>query len=146
MFENKADKDEKKLLTSFAKLLRGIKGKYHNIKTCGYNIKQFDIPYVCKRMLINNISLPSMVDFAGKKPWEVDAFDLMEHWKYGGFDSPSMDLLAHSLGVASPKTIMDGSAVSKYYWEDDDLPSIKSYCEDDVTCTADIIKKLKEIG
>jgi DNA polymerase elongation subunit (family B) len=137
--------DEKEILGDFTKL---ISKHYHNPDThfiCGHNIKEFDIPYLCRRLVINKIGLPPVFQLAGKKPWETKhLLDTMELWKFGDIKNyTSLDLLAAILGIETPKEDIDGSMVGHVYWQENDLERIKSYCEKDVVTVAQILLRLK---
>lgn len=136
-------KDEKELLTSFAQLLNDSFSTQQN-KLCAHNGKEFDFPYIARRMIINNINLPLILDIAGKKPWEIGHLDTMELWKFGDFKSYTpLNLLAHALGVPSPKDDIDGSMVWSVYWNDDDLNRITKYCEKDVEALVNVFLRMK---
>jgi DNA polymerase elongation subunit (family B) len=132
--------DEKELLSGFADLLN----KYFNRPNhllCGHNAKEFDFPYIARRMLINRIKLPELLDLAGKKPWEVQHLDTMELWKFGDFKSyTSLDLLTAIFDIPTPKDDIDGSEVWRVYWKDKDLNRIKTYCEKDTVAVVQVFK------
>lgn len=110
---------------------------------CGHNGKEFDFPYLCRRMIINNISIPSILNVSGKKPWEVNHIDTMELWKFGDFKNyTSLNLLAQSLGVTTPKDDIDGSMVWEVYWKEKDLNRIVTYCQKDVVTVAQILLRM----
>jgi DNA polymerase elongation subunit (family B) len=133
--------DEKQLLTDFANLLNN--NMQYSI-LCGHNAKEFDFPYICRRMLVNGIELPNTLNISGKKPWEVHHIDTMELWKFGDYKSfTSLELLAHVFGIPTPKDDIDGSKVWQVYWEENDLERIKNYCQKDVITVAQILMKLK---
>jgi uncharacterized protein YprB with RNaseH-like and TPR domain len=107
---------------------------------CAHNGKEFDYPYLCRRFIINSIAIPEPLLIAGRKPWEVRHLDTMELWKFGDFKSyTSLDLLAASLGVPSPKDDIDGSMVGDVYWKEKDLERIKTYCQKDVITLANVL-------
>jgi DNA polymerase elongation subunit (family B) len=112
---------------------------------CGHNIKEFDIPYICRRMLVNQIPFPKMLDISGKKPWETKhLIDTLELWKFGEYKNyTSLKLLTALFGIPSPKDDIDGSQVAGVYWEDKDLERITIYCEKDVLATAQLFLKFK---
>ncbi|MDH3246341.1 MAG: ribonuclease H-like domain-containing protein, partial [Saprospiraceae bacterium] len=112
---------------------------------CGHNIKEFDIPYLCRRMIINSVGLPPMLKLSGKKPWEAKhLIDTMELWKFGDVKNyTSLDLLAAVLEVDTPKDDIDGSQVGPIFWKEGDLQRIVSYCEKDVLTVAQILLRLK---
>ena len=135
---------EKQLLEEFGKMLDRhyqIPGVYG---ICGHNIKEFDIPFICRRMMIQGIKLPKMLQVSGKKPWETKyLIDTMELWKFGDFKNfTSLNLLAYSLGIPSPKDDIDGSKVGKVYYTDNDLDRIQAYCEKDVLTVAQVYLKM----
>lgn len=110
---------------------------------CAHNGKEFDFPYLCRRMIINNISIPGLLNISGKKPWEVNHYDTLELWKFGDFKSyTSLNLLATTLGIPTPKDDIDGSMVWKVYWEERNLPRIVTYCQKDVVTVAQILLRL----
>jgi len=130
--------DEKQLLTEFAAMMK--KPKNSNKYLCGHNIKEFDIPYIARRMLINNIELPVAFDLAGKKPWEVKHLDTFELWKFGDYKHfTSLALLAEILNIPTPKDDIDGSQVYEVYYVENNLERIATYCEKDVLCVANIL-------
>src|SRR5690606_41903728 len=99
--------------------------------------------YLCRRMIINKIPLPAMLDMSNKKPWEVPHLDTMELWKFGDYKAfTSLNLLSTILGVPSPKDDIDGSMVGKVYWEDNDLKRIDEYCIKDIITTARVLLRL----
>ena len=134
-----ADHDERRLLTEFASMLRKFSAEGEK-NLCAHNGKEFDFPYIARRMLINGIKLPSLLDIAGKKPWEVKFIDTMELWKFGDFKNfTSLDLLAELFDIPTPKDDIDGSDVARVYYEDGDLPRIINYCQKDVLTIAQLI-------
>lgn len=111
---------------------------------CGHNAKEFDFPYLCRRMLINGISIPSILNIAGKKPWEVQHLDTMELWKFGDFKSfTSLELLATTFNIPTPKDDIDGSMVWKVYWQDKNLERIAIYCQKDVVTVAQLLLRFR---
>ena len=127
-----ADEDEKKLLTEFRKMLLAY-AKKRDFSLCAHNGKEFDFPYIARRMLVNSLELPPVLDIAGKKPWEIRHIDTMELWKFGDFKNyTSLELLSTIFGIPTPKDDIDGSMVADVYWNDKDLPRIVEYCEKDV--------------
>lgn len=110
---------------------------------CAHNGKEFDFPYLCRRMIINALPIPSILNIAGKKPWEVNHYDTLELWKFGDYKSfTSLALLAHTLGIPTPKDDIDGSMVWKVYWEEKNLPRIVTYCQKDVVTVAQILLRM----
>jgi hypothetical protein len=136
---------EASLLEDFSELLAKHFNNPDKFAICGHNIKEFDIPYICRRMLINQLPFPKMLDIAGKKPWETKhLLDTLELWKFGDNKNyTSLRLLAAVFGFPSPKDDMDGSDVARVYWEDRDLDRIAHYCEKDVLATAQLFLKMK---
>ncbi|MEL6916534.1 MAG: 3'-5' exonuclease [Bacteroidota bacterium] len=111
---------------------------------CAHNGKEFDFPYIARRMIIHKISLPYKLDLFGKKPWEVPHLDTMELWKFGDYKHyTSLKLMAHVLGIPSPKEDIDGSMVRDVYYRDNDLDRIIAYCELDVITTAQVFLRLR---
>lgn len=132
--------DEKSLLDDFSKLLNEKFNKIDRHKLCGHNIKEFDIPFLSRRMIVNRIPLPKLLDLSGKKPWELNhLIDTMELWKFGDYKNfTSLALLANVLGIANPKDDIDGSMVGSVYWIEKNLTRIVTYCEKDVRTVANI--------
>lgn len=138
------DEDEKALLERFNNIL--AKMNLDNLKLCAHNGREFDFPYLSRRMLINGISLPSALDLSGKKPWEINHLDTMDMWKFGDWKHyTSLDLLAAIFDIESSKTDMNGSDVNRVYYKDHDLEKIAEYCLQDVAVTAQVYLKLKNI-
>ncbi len=135
--------DEKQLLQDFAIMLNRFARKpYRNI--CGHNGKEFDFPYIARRMLINGVKLPEMLDIAGKKPWEVPFLDTMELWKFGDYKHyTSLALLCEVFQIPTPKDDIDGSQVGAVYWQQNDLERIAVYCEKDILATAQLLLRYK---
>jgi len=135
--------DEKVLLEQFASLLNKSYSSFES-KLCAHNGKEFDFPYIARRMIINRIPLPAILDTAGKKPWEVNHLDTLEMWKFGDYKSYTpLNLLTHVLGLPSPKDDIDGSQVWSVYWIDNDLARIVTYCEKDVAALVNVFLRMK---
>ena len=135
--------EERELLQAFSALLQE---HYRHPKKllCAHNGKEFDFPYLARRMLILGLPLPDKLNLFGKKPWEVPHLDTMELWKFGDFKHyTSLRLMAHVLGIPSPKEDLDGSQIRSVYYEDGDLDRIRKYCELDVLTTAQIFLRLR---
>ncbi|NTW31733.1 MAG: 3'-5' exonuclease [Bacteroidetes bacterium] len=133
--------DEKKILEDFVALLNTSYNKKENM-LCGHNAKEFDIPFISRRMLINGIKLPMLLDLAGKKPWEVGHLDTMELWKFGDYKNyTSLEMLATLFDIPTPKDDIAGSDVSRVYWEEKDLERIMKYCQKDVLTVAQLMLK-----
>lgn len=131
--------DEKKLLQEFADMLQkwsGDSDKY----LCAHNGKEFDYPYLCRRMIINGIAIPEALKIAGRKPWEVRHLDTLELWKFGDYKNyTSLKLLAKVFDIPSPKDDIDGSMVHDVYWKEQDLQRIVAYCQKDVVTLAQVL-------
>lgn len=142
-----ADDDEAVLLREFSELLN----KHYSLPDrhflCGHNIKEFDIPYICRRLLVNQLPSPALLNISGKKPWETKhLLDTMELWKFGDNKSfTSVKLLAAIFGFPSPKDDIDGSDVARVYYEEKDLPRIARYCEKDVVAVMQLMLKFKRM-
>jgi DNA polymerase elongation subunit (family B) len=135
-----AHDDEHTLLSQFKRLLDD---HYKNAILCGHNAKEFDFPYICRRMLINGISLPLALDIAGKKPWEIRHLDTMELWKFGDYKAyTGLALLCHVFGIPTPKDDITGADVARVYYEDKDLERIAVYCEKDVIALIQVYLKM----
>ncbi|NHM02394.1 3'-5' exonuclease [Flavobacterium difficile] len=135
--------DEERLLIDFSNLVTNHFSLPHHLM-CGHNVKEFDFPFIARRMLIHGIKIPSKLNLMGKKPWEVPHLDTLELWKFGDYKHfTSLKLLTKVLGVPSPKDDIDGSEVAKVFYKDKDIDRIAIYCEKDVIAVAQIILKLK---
>ena len=135
--------EESKLLKEFKKLLNSH-FKYPKNLLCAHNGKEFDFPYIARRMIIHGMKLPYKLDLFGKKPWEVPHLDTMELWKFGDYKHyTSLKLMANILGIPSPKEDIDGSMVRDVYYEEKDLDRIITYCELDVVTTAQVLLRLR---
>ncbi|MBX3253548.1 MAG: ribonuclease H-like domain-containing protein [Chitinophagaceae bacterium] len=138
--------DESVVLRSFIDLLNKYREKRGQFSMAGHNIKEFDVPYICRRMLINNIPLPDYLQLSGKRPWETNIVDTMELWKFGDYKNyVSLKLLAAALGLETPKDDIDGSMVRSVYYEEQNLPRIVTYCQKDVVTVANIILRFKHL-
>ena len=136
--------DESKLLADFSEIVKRFAMQHNNMLLCAHNGKEFDFPYIARRMLINGIRLPAAFDIAGKKPWEVPFIDTMELWRFGDYKNyTSLKLLTHIFGIPSPKEDIDGSQVANVYWQENDLPRIVRYCEKDVLAIAQLLLRYK---
>ena len=135
--------DEETLLKQFKRLLDDhYNTQYHVL--CGHNSKEFDTPYICRRMLINGIALPNILQIAGKKPWEINHIDTMELWKFGDYKSyTSLSLLCHVMGIPTPKDDISGADVARVYYEENDLERIMIYCEKDVVALIQLFLRLQ---
>lgn len=137
------DDDEKILLTGFFALL----DQYFNTRDhllCAHNGKEFDFPYIARRGLINGMTIPDLLDLAGKKPWEVPHLDTMQLWKFGDYKNfTSLNLLTSVFNIPTPKDDIDGSMVNQVYWQDKDLPRIANYCQKDVVALTQLFLKFR---
>lgn len=132
---------EVEVLNNFAALL---KKQSSNLLLCAHNGKEFDFPYICRRMLVNGIPIPTQLQIAGKRPWEINHLDTMELWKFGDYKNyTSLNLLASVFNIATPKDDMDGSMVKNVYYLENDLQRIVNYCQKDVITTAQILLRFK---
>lgn len=134
--------NEPQILSEFCDMLRRwTQGEQKYL--CAHNGKEFDFPFLCRRMIINNVCLPQLLNISGRRPWEIPHFDTMELWKFGDHKNyTSLNLLAHSLGIPTPKDDIDGSMVWSVYWKDRDLQRIVNYCQKDVVTVAQIFLRL----
>lgn len=141
-----AGKDERTILKEFTGLLNKYFNQPQIHSLAGHNVREFDVPYLCRRMIIHGLKLPSLLDVSGKKPWEVNWIDTMLLWKFGDYKNfISLRLLSALLQIPTPKGDIDGSDVARVFYEDDDLPRIVEYCQRDVLSVARIIQKFKGI-
>lgn len=138
--------DEKEILSGFSAMLgKFTKGGRESI-LCAHNGKEFDFPYIARRMVIKGLQIPGLLDNAGKKPWEVKLLDTMELWKFGDFKSyTSLGLLTHVLGIPSPKDDIDGSQVAAVYYNDRDTERIVRYCEKDVIAVCQVLLRFMNL-
>lgn len=141
-----ASHDEHKLLTEFGEMLsKSYASPHHSL--CGHNAKEFDFPFIARRMLLNGIDIPNILDIAGKKPWEVNLLDTMELWKFGDYKHyTSIALLCHIFKVPTPKDDISGADVARVYYEDNDLQRIAIYCEKDVIALIQLFLKFRNEG
>ena len=137
--------DEKELLESFKTLLNNHFNDANHL-LCAHNGKEFDFPYIARRMIINRIELPTKLNLFGKKPWEVAHLDTLELWKFGDYKHyTSLKLLANILGIPSPKEDIDGSDVARVYYEENDLDKIVKYCERDTVAVAQLLLRFNNL-
>ncbi len=124
--------DEETLLRQFKTLLEdSFNSPYHVL--CAHNGKEFDFPYLCRRFLVNGMELPSILQIAGKKPWEINHIDTMELWKFGDYKAfTSLELLCHIFHIPTPKDDISGADVARVYYEEKGLDRIAEYCNKDV--------------
>lgn len=137
-----ASENEEELLRDFAALLRSIP----SYLLCAHNGKEFDFPYICRRMVIHSIEIPPSLQIMGKKPWEVQHLDTMEMWKFGDRKSfTALALLAELFGIATPKDDMDGSMVHEVFQQKDGLEKIVTYCQKDVVALIQVFLRLMNL-
>ena len=138
--------DEKKLLQEFIEALKKMEVNNNKWSFTGHNIKEFDIPFICRRLLINGLSIPPFLDFQNMKPWETNMVDTFQYWRFGDYKHyTSLKLLAATLQVPSPKDDIDGSMVGDVYWKEKNLERIAVYCQKDVVTTGNIILRFKNL-
>lgn len=136
--------EEEDLLKRFKILIEDYFSLPHHLM-CGHNAKEFDFPYIARRMLIHGISLPEKLQLFGKKPWEIPHLDTLELWKFGDYKHyTSLKLLTELFNIPSPKDDIDGSQVSDVYYKEKDIDRIVTYCEKDVIAVAQLILKLRQ--
>lgn len=135
--------DEKKILKDFSNLLNNHFNLTQNV-LCGHNAKEFDIPFIARRMIINQIAIPNKLNLFGKKPWEIPHLDTLELWKFGDYKHyTSLKLLTKILGIPTPKDDIDGSQVAHTYYVEKDIDRIVTYCEKDTIAVAQIFLRLR---
>lgn len=136
-----AGHDEREILQQFQALMNK---QSPSLCFCAHNGKEFDFPYLCRRLLINGLDIPVQLQLAGKKPWEVNHLDTMELWKFGDYKHyTSLSLLAAIFDIPTPKDDIDGSQVRQVYYEEENLERIVVYCQKDVVTTAQVLLKFK---
>lgn len=141
-----AGDDETLLLKSFVELTDKFHKYKHRFQFAGHNIREFDIPFICRRMVINNLQLPNYLHLYGAKPWEISMVDTLQWWKFGDYKNyTSLHLLATILGVPTSKDDIDGSMVQHVYYKEKDLQRIVNYCQKDVVVVAQVIQRLKNL-
>jgi uncharacterized protein YprB with RNaseH-like and TPR domain len=134
--------DEREILLQFADMLKRW-ATDANKCLCAHNGKEFDFPFLCRRMIIHNIPLPAILNTRGKKPWEINHLDTMELWRFGDYKNfTSLNLLATTLGIPTPKDDIDGSMVWEVYWKERNLERIVSYCQKDVITAAQVYLRM----
>jgi 3'-5' exonuclease len=139
--------DEKKILQDLITMLNGVETKNNKWCFAGHNIKEFDIPFICRRLLVNGMAIPEYLDFQNMKPWETNTIDTFQYWRFGDYKHyTSLKLLAASLNVPSPKDDIDGSMVADVYWKEKNIERIVIYCQKDVLTVANIILRFKNLS
>lgn len=135
--------EESKILKDFSNLLSNHFNQPQHL-LCGHNAKEFDIPFIARRMIINQIPIPNKLNLFGKKPWEIPHLDTLELWKFGDYKHfTSLKLLTKILGIPSPKGDIDGSQVGHVYYVEKDIDRIVTYCEKDTIAVAQIFLRLR---
>lgn len=138
--------DETELLLQFVSTMNQLEAVHNRWSFTGHNIKEFDIPFLCRRLLINGLGIPAYLDFQNMKPWETNMVDTFQYWRFGDYKNyTSLKLLAASLGIPSPKDDIDGSMVGSVYWNEKDLKRIAVYCQKDVVTVGNIILRFKNL-
>ncbi len=138
-----ANHSEKELLNEFNEVLSHF--DTNKLQLCAHNGKEFDFPYLSRRMVVNEIPLPSVLDQAGKKPWEVPHIDTMELWKFGDYKHfTSLDLLAALFNIDTSKDDIDGSMVNEVYYKQENLSRISKYCQSDIRVLAQVYLRLSQ--
>ncbi|GJM28741.1 MAG: 3'-5' exonuclease [Cyclobacteriaceae bacterium] len=140
-----ADSDESKVLSDFKHLLE-TKFEVSTLQLCAHNGREFDFPYICRRMLIQGIPVPKILDVGNMKPWEIPIIDTMNLWKFGDRKNfTSLDLLAALFNIETSKGDINGSDVTRVYHEEDGLDRIAEYCKRDIVVTVQLFLKLKSL-
>ncbi|HCC69634.1 MAG TPA: 3'-5' exonuclease [Bacteroidales bacterium] len=135
--------NEKELLDNFSIMLNNF-STGREAMLCAHNGKEFDYPFIARRMIINGLRIPAILDNAGKKPWEINLLDTMELWKFGDYKNyTSLELIAGLLEVPTPKDDIDGSMVAETYWKENDINRIARYCEKDVIALTQVFLKFR---
>ncbi|MFN8306714.1 MAG: ribonuclease H-like domain-containing protein [Ferruginibacter sp.] len=138
--------DEKKLLQDFLATLQQLEATNTKWNFTGHNIKEFDMPFLCRRIIINGLVIPAVMDFQNMKPWETNMVDTFQYWRFGDYKQfTSLKLLAAALKVPSSKDDIDGSMVGDVYWKEKQLPRIVTYCQKDVVTTGNIVLRFKNM-
>lgn len=133
--------DERKILTDFCDMLTKWAGPDKSI--CAHNGREFDFPFIIRRMIITGVCIPPMFQLSGRKPWEIPHIDTMDLWKFGDHKSfTSLNLLAFVLGIPTPKDDIDGSMVWNVFWNDKNLDRISTYCQKDVVTVAQVYLRI----
>ncbi len=136
--------DEKVLLQEASEQIQQFFSKKQLGRLCAHNGKEFDFPYMARRMLVNGLKLPKVLDVAGAKSWEVPFLDTMELWKFGDYKHyTSLELLTNIFDIPTPKDDIDGSMVADIYYKDNDIRRIVHYCEKDVVAVAQLLLRYK---
>lgn len=137
--------NERELLDGFRKMLNAFTmGSYNRRRLCGHNIREFDVPFIGRRMLIHGLPLSPALNVIGVKPWDSPLIDTMEIWKFGKrTDNVALKTLCHVFGHPTPKDDIDGSQVGRVFHQEKDLQRIATYCEKDVVATARVFLSMR---
>ena len=137
---------KKLLLSEFSAMLSKFSRTNKEALLCAHNGKEFDFPYIARRMIINGLVIPEILDNAGKKPWEIKLLDTMDLWKFGDYKNyTSLDLLTSVLGIPTPKDDIDGSMVAGIFYSENDIERIVHYCEKDVLAIARVLLRFMNL-
>lgn len=135
---------ERDLLQHFVTIVEQFRAVSSGWVFTGHNIKEFDIPFLCRRLIVNGLGIPSFLDFQNRKPWQTNLVGTFQYWRFGDYKNfTSLQLLAAALQIPSPKEEMDGSQVGQVYWGEKDLQKIVAYCQRDVLTVANILLRFK---
>ncbi len=141
-----AGENEKDILIEFSKLMQTHFYKEEHF-LCAHNGKEFDYPFLCRRLLVNQLPLPKLLQIQGFKPWNVKHLDTMEMWRFGDIKNfTSLNLLAHIFNIPSPKDDIDGSQIAQVFYEEKNIERIKTYCIKDVVTLIRIYQCLKGLA
>jgi len=142
--------DEKILLTEFLLFLKQVENRNIPFSFAGHNIKEFDIPFICRRLIVNRLTIPRSLDFQNMKPWETNIVDTFQYWRFGDYKHyTSLKLITKLLNIPSSKSDIDGSMIHNLYWHGEEhtkaetIERIKNYCENDVIATSNLILRFK---
>jgi len=139
-------KEENSVLSDFSEMLSKFSKTHKEALLCAHNGKEFDYPYIARRMIINGLFIPEILDNAGKKPWEIKLLDTMDLWKFGDYKNyTSLDLLTSILGIPTPKDDIDGSMVAGIFYGENDIERIVHYCEKDVLAIAQVLLRFMNL-
>jgi len=138
--------NEKVLLTEFIEISNKFFWHKNKLQFAGHNIREFDIPFLCRRMVINQVPLPAFMHIHGAKPWDISMTDTLQWWKFGDYKNYiSLHLLANILGISTSKDDIDGSMVQHVYYKENNLQRIVNYCQKDVAVVAQVIQRFKNL-
>ncbi len=134
---------EKEILEQLSELINQYFGNMNLNKLCGHNIKQFDIPFLCKRYIVNGLKLPSLLNIHNVRPWEMPFLDTLQLWQFGDYKQrTSLNLLAQTLGIETPKPSNKPIDIHEIYWEENNLEQLIEFAKNDVLATARVVLKL----